>query len=421
MAVVVDTQANGPRVIDMRYPSVGVFTPALDRHCVPVHTATVPSGVSVADRAGDTVRHRAWLIELAPKLKSISQLMFPEGDKNSVPVGVCGTNVPVVCAVVDVAPCAVVEVVAMIVLVDVLVVGGAALSEQAVASVAPPITRTSRPMGHRRRPGTPAAYGPGHAGAPASTTAVRQRRTVQAGACPADGPGRTGVHMNQLPTAVPNLAAGVAGGVIVGGAVFLALFSVVLLVPIILIVANRAEADQRGLRPLSVYLFGMSFVTLQLTFAGSVLIVTSLFSVIAPHDSPLTNTLARQVVIGALIVVLAGATLLLHLGRGVETARGDGPVTGPNLRVMHSYAAVVGFVYFLQLIFALGMAVYLLFALIAPGVFGSIGSNRSGTLALLLDLAYVMLVSGYIVVAHSAIGPSVLRPGRTPTPPEPAT
>ena len=55
---------------------------------------------------------------------------------------------------------------------------------------------------------------------------------------------------------------------------FIALFSLVLLVPIILLVANRAEPDQRGQRSHSVYLFGMSFVALQLTFAGSVLIVT---------------------------------------------------------------------------------------------------------------------------------------------------
>ncbi len=423
MEVVVDTQVNGPRVIAIRYASVGVFTPALERHCVPVHTATLPSGVRVADRGGERVRHMVWLMELDPKLKSISQLMFPEGERNSVPVGVCGTNVPVVCPAVEVVPRAVVEVVATDVLVDVAVVGGAALLEQAAAKVALPIIPTRGPVGQCRRPRTDAAYEGG-----ARRASIRGRSPTLAygagRACPAYGRDRTGVHMNQLPTAVPNLAAGVAGGLIIGGAIFLALFSVVLLVPIILIVANRAEPDQRGLRPLSVYLFGMSFVTLQLTFAGSVLIVTSLFSVIAPHDSPLTNTVARQVVIGALIVVLAGATLLLHLGRGVETARGDGPVTGPNLRVMHSYAAVVGFVYFLQLVFALGTAVYLVFALVAPGVFGSIGSSRSGTLALLLDLAYVMLVSGYIVVAHSAIGPSALRPGRAPAlpaEPEPAT
>jgi hypothetical protein len=152
----------------------------------------------------------------------------------------------------------------------------------------------------------------------------------------------------------------------------------------------------------------MSFVTLQLTFAGSVLVVTALISLIAPHVSPLTNSVARAVVIGALFVVLAGLTLVLHLGRGIETARGDVGATGPNLRVMRSYAAVVGFIYFLQIIFALGVSIYLVFALIAPGVFGSVGSSRSGTLATLLDLIYVMLASAYIVVAHSAIGPSAL-------------
>ena len=160
---------------------------------------------------------------------------------------------------------------------------------------------------------------------------------------------------------------GLAGGVVAVIAVAIALFSVVLLIPIILIVANRAEPDQRGMRPQSVYMFGMSFVTLQLTFAGSVVIVTSIFSVIAPHVAPLTNSIARAIVIGGLFVVLAGGTLLLHLGRGVETARGDGVVNGPNLRVMQSYAALVGFIYFLQLLAALAVAIYLVFALIAPG------------------------------------------------------
>ncbi len=158
----------------------------------------------------------------------------------------------------------------------------------------------------------------------------------------------------------------------------------------------------------------MSFVTLQLTFAGSVVIISSLFSVIAPHYTPLTNAVARSVVVGALFVVLAGAALLLHLGRGIATARGDAGPSGPNLRVMQSYAGVVGFIYFLQLIFSLGAGVYLLFALIAPGVFGSIGSDRSGTLALLFDLVWVMLVSAYIVAAHSGLGPSALQARRSP-------
>jgi hypothetical protein len=212
-------------------------------------------------------------------------------------------------------------------------------------------------------------------------------------------------------TMIPSQFAGLAGGIVAFVAIFIALFSLVLLVPIILIVANRAEPDQRGQRSHSVYLFGMSFVTLQLTFAGSVVIVTSIFSVIAPHFTPLTNSIARSVLIGGLLVVLFGATLLLHLGRGVETARGDGAVTGPNLRVMQSYAGVVSFIYVLQLIVSLAVSIYLVFALVAPGVFGSVGSNRSGTLAMLLDLIYVMLASGYIVMAHSSLGPSAV-PGR---------
>ncbi len=85
----------------------------------------------------------------------------------------------------------------------------------------------------------------------------------------------------------------ITGGVVAGIAVIIALSSLVLLVPVILIVANRAEPDPRGLRPSSVYLFGMSFVMLQLTFAGSVVIISSLFSVIAPHYTPLTNSVAR--------------------------------------------------------------------------------------------------------------------------------
>jgi hypothetical protein len=151
--------------------------------------------------------------------------------------------------------------------------------------------------------------------------------------------------------------------------------------------------------------------------------VTSLVSLISPHVSPLTNSVARAVVIGALFVVLAGVTLVLHLGRGIKTARGDSGETGPNLRVMRSYAALVGFIYFLQVLFALGVSIYLLFALIAPGVFGSIGSSRSATLATLLDLVYVMVASAYIVAAHSAIGPTALVRRSTPAPtsPEPAT
>ncbi len=220
-----------------------------------------------------------------------------------------------------------------------------------------------------------------------------------------------------------------AGGVAAGLAVGLALVSIVFLVLIIVIVANRSEPDPRGMRPHTVYLFGMSFVTLELMYAGSVLIVTALFSLIAPHDSPLGNSVTREVVVGALFVVIAGSVWVLHLSRGVATARGDQGTFQPNMRVMNSYAGVVGFIYLLQFIITLGAAIYVLLALIAPGVFGHIGSSRSVTLALLLDLVYVMVASAVILMIHANLGPSVFPPrsreatpaATAPAPSPPAT
>jgi hypothetical protein len=214
------------------------------------------------------------------------------------------------------------------------------------------------------------------------------------------------------------------GGVAAGLAFALALFSGLFIVLVIVIVANRAEPDPRGMRPHTVYLFGMSFVMLQLTFAGSVLIMTSLFSLIAPHYSPMGNGVAREVVIGGLFVVIAGSVWVLHLRRGIDTAAGDSGPVQPNTRVMNSYAGVVGFVYLLELVFSFGIAVYLLLALIAPGVFGSIGSSRSGTLSLLLDLLYIMVASAIVLMIHANLGPSVFpsRPARAANAPAaPAT
>jgi hypothetical protein len=201
----------------------------------------------------------------------------------------------------------------------------------------------------------------------------------------------------------------VAGGVAAALAVSLALMSTILIVLVIVIVANRAEPDPRGMRPYTVYLFGMSFVSLQLYYAGSILVVTALFSLIAPHG-PMGDQVTREVVIGGLLTVLFGGVWVVHLRRGIDTANGDeGPVR-PNVRVMNSYAGVVGFIYLLQVIVSFGVAVYLLLALIAPGVFGSVGSSRSGTLSILLDLVYIMVASAVVLLIHSNLGPTVFPP-----------
>jgi hypothetical protein len=96
MPVVDEAHVNGPRVIDMPYPRVGVFSPALERHWSPVHSVSEPAVFSVTDLGGEMVRHSAEVMALGPRLSSISQLMFFEGERNSVPVDVCGTRVPVV-------------------------------------------------------------------------------------------------------------------------------------------------------------------------------------------------------------------------------------------------------------------------------------------------------------------------------------
>jgi hypothetical protein len=47
---------------------------------VPLHSFNVPSVVRVTDLGGDTVRQRVLVIALAPRLLSISQLMFLDGE-----------------------------------------------------------------------------------------------------------------------------------------------------------------------------------------------------------------------------------------------------------------------------------------------------------------------------------------------------
>jgi hypothetical protein len=88
-----------------------VFNPPLDRQETPVHSVSVPSVANVTDFGGEAVRHSVDVRAFCPKLESISQLMFFEGETNSVVVDVWGTSVPEVCEVLDVVGPAVLEVV----------------------------------------------------------------------------------------------------------------------------------------------------------------------------------------------------------------------------------------------------------------------------------------------------------------------
>jgi hypothetical protein len=189
----------------------------------------------------------------------------------------------------------------------------------------------------------------------------------------------------------------------VGPLVFGGVFAVIGLIAlgflplIIVIVANRAEADARGMRPFTVYLFAMAFVTLMLAYAGLTLIVTSLLRFVSPHDLPIGTDVGRSCVIGGLFLLIAGGTMMYHYRQGLASARGDERVDGPNARVLHTYIGVVSFIFFLTAIIALGFSLYSVFELIRPGVFGG-ADSRTATLNQMLDYVYLLVASMSIVM-----------------------
>ncbi len=165
---------------------------------------------------------------------------------------------------------------------------------------------------------------------------------------------------------------------------------------IIIVVANRAEPDETGNRPQSVYFFAVSFVALVSTILGSVVVVLSVVALIG-HHSPIGNAVARAVVIGGLITVLSGALLWTHLRRGVALV-GPG-AANPSRRVAQSYVSSVAFLSVLILLFVTIVAVYLVFALVGPGVFGRFG-GRTPTVRDLIDAVYIGLVAGIVLLTH---------------------
>ena len=54
--------------------------PALERQLTPVHSVRLPSVFNVTDFGGEMVRQSAPVMALAPRLSSISQLMFFDGE-----------------------------------------------------------------------------------------------------------------------------------------------------------------------------------------------------------------------------------------------------------------------------------------------------------------------------------------------------
>jgi hypothetical protein len=223
------------------------------------------------------------------------------------------------------------------------------------------------------------------------------------------------------------------GGVIAAAAV--ALLVIPLLIGgvlVILVVANRADPDPSGRRPAVVYSYATSFITLFVTLFATFVIVARLTSLIGPHhtaplgaasvlfsssgagqlgpEHPFGDAVARGVVIGALLAIVAGFVYLMHV-RAADRAT-DGVAPGdPAGRVRSSYLAAVSFVCVAIIVVSVVVAAYQVFRIIAPGVFNaSGGGNRLVALRVMLPLVYLAVVSLGLLWRHAAKLPPESRP-----------
>jgi hypothetical protein len=193
-------------------------------------------------------------------------------------------------------------------------------------------------------------------------------------------------------------------GVLVGLLAIVVILAVVG-VFVIVVVANRAEPDPSGRRPLSVYLFATSFVALFAAIVGSTTVVASLAQLIGSHPGvaragihPIGDAAARGSVLGGLITLISVAILVLHLRHGLRFARADG-TSGPSQRVARSYVAAVAFLAILTLLAAAVAGGYLLFEIAGPGIFGA-SSGRVPVVRNLIVVLYVGLVATVILRTH---------------------
>ena len=206
----------------------------------------------------------------------------------------------------------------------------------------------------------------------------------------------------------------ITGAILGSGAVFIVIMLLLLISSagsimtyVIIVIANRADPDPSGKRPMAAYLFGGSFLSLWIAYTGSIVVVEALVSLMH-SNAPNSNTVARMVVVGFLMVLVGGVTHMLHRQRGLALSDSETDPSSPPKRVMRSYVAAVSFIsVFIALISAMVLG-YLIFQFVAPGVFGATGS-RVDTLSSIIDLVYVVGATAFVFFAHQALAPAVLR------------
>jgi hypothetical protein len=173
---------------------------------------------------------------------------------------------------------------------------------------------------------------------------------------------------------------------------------------VIVVVANRADPDPTGRRPQSVYFFAVSFVTILTSIIGSAVIVSALARFIGSHSRPISDSVARTVVLAGLVTLVSLILLVTHLRRALTLARADGALTSPSRRVGQTYVAAVAFVSVLVFLVVAVLSVYLVFVIGGPGVFGSVG-GRAPALRYLVEAVYLGVVAAVILWTHRNLVP----------------
>jgi heme/copper-type cytochrome/quinol oxidase subunit 2 len=240
---------------------------------------------------------------------------------------------------------------------------------------------------------------------------------------------------------------GITGAIALIGVALLALPLLVGAVFVILIVSNRADPDPSGRRPSVVYSYAVSFITLFVTLFATFEIVAALTSLIGSHHTarngssftsgdfissssgagpkhPFGDSVARGVVIGVLIAIVAGIIYLIHVRAAQRATTGVLPAE-PAGRVRLSYTAAVSFICVMIVVVSLIVSIYQVFRILGPGVFNSSGSgSRIGAFRTMLPLLYLAAASAALLLVHirqlppearpSFMPPSAPRPGPIP-------
>ncbi len=194
-------------------------------------------------------------------------------------------------------------------------------------------------------------------------------------------------------------------GVLVSVLEFLSIASFVGVL-IIAVVSNRAEPDPTGHRPQAVYCFAVSFVTIILALFSTTLVVTAVISMIGSTGSD--RPAIRVAVVSGLFLLISLGLLITHLRRGVELALESREPANPSRRVAQSYVAAISFISILIVLMTSVTVVYLLLALISPGVFGVPGA-RSSILRIVIDLAVLGGGAYAIIATHKSLVPPGFR------------